>query len=59
MITLILLLVVLGFGLYMLETYVPMSPPFKLLIRFVVIIFVILLLLRAFGIADVGIPRVR
>jgi len=58
-ITLILLLVVLGVGLYLLETYVPMSPPFIVIIRVVVVIFVILLLLRAFGIGDVAIPRVR
>lgn len=59
MITLLLLLVILGVGLYLIETYVPMAAPIKLIIRVVVIIFIVLLLLRAFGIADVAVPRVR
>jgi hypothetical protein len=58
MITLIILLVVVGFGLYLLETYVPMSPPFILIIRFVVILFGILVLLQVFGIYDSGL-RIR
>ena len=59
MITLILLLVVLGVGLYLIETYVPMAAPIKLIIRIVVVIFIVLLLLRAFGISDVPVPTVR
>jgi hypothetical protein len=59
MITLILLLVILGVGLYLIENYVPMAAPVKLIIRIVVIIFIVLLLLRAFGIADVPVPQVR
>ena len=59
MIGLILLLVILGFGLYMLETYVPMSPPFIMIIRFVVVIFVILALLEIFGVYHTGILRIR
>jgi len=59
MIGLILLLVILGVGLYLLETYVPMSPPILIIIRVVVVIFIILLLLRVFGIADVPVMRVR
>ena len=58
MITLILLLVLLGVGLYLIETYVPMAAPIKLIIRIVVVIFIVLLLLRAFGVADVPVPRV-
>lgn len=59
MISLILLLVVLGVGLYLIETYVPMAAPIKLIIRIVVVIFIVLILLRAFGIADVPVPNVR
>jgi predicted permease len=56
MITLILFLVILGVGLYLIETYVPMAAPIKLIIRIVVVIFVVLLLLKAFGISDIPIP---
>jgi hypothetical protein len=57
MISLILFLVVLGLALYLIETYIPMSPPIKLVIRIVIVIFSVLILLRAFGITDVAIPR--
>lgn len=59
MIGLILLLVVLGICLYLIETYVPMSPPIKVIIRVVIVLFSVLILLRAFGIVDVPVPRVR
>lgn len=55
MITAILVLVVLGVALYLIETYVPMSQPFKIIIRVVVIVFSVLWLLRVFGIADIPI----
>jgi len=57
MIGLILTLVVLGLCLYLVETYIPMSPPIKMIIRIVVVIFLVLWLLRIFGISDVAIPR--
>lgn len=53
MITAILVLVVLGVALYLIETYVPMSPPFKIVIRIIIIVFSILYLLRVFGISDI------
>ena len=53
MITLIVLLIVVGVALYLVETYVPMAPPIKIVIRVVVILFLLLYLLRAFGIADI------
>jgi hypothetical protein len=59
MISLILTLVVLGLCLYLVETYIPMSPPIQLVIRIIVVIFCVLLLLRAFGIVDVPVPSVR
>jgi len=59
MIALILVLALIGVGLYLLETYVPMAPPLRLIIRVVVVVAVILYLLQAFGIGDIPIPRVR
>jgi len=59
MISLILTLVVLGLCLYLVETYIPMSPPIQLVIRIIVVIFSVLLLLRAFGVVDVPVPSVR
>lgn len=53
MITLILVIVVLGVALYLVENYVPMSPPFKIVLRVIVIVLLILYLLRAFGISDI------
>ena len=55
MITLILIIVVLGVALYLIENYVPMSPPFKIVLRVVVVVLLVLYLLRAFGIADIPI----
>ena len=53
MITVIIVLIVLGLLLYLVETYIPMAPPFKVVIRVVVVLFLILYLLRVFGIADI------
>jgi len=55
MITLILVIVILGLALYLVENFVPMSPPFKVVLRVVVVILLVLYLLRAFGISDVPI----
>lgn len=46
----IVVLVVLGVALYLIETYVPMAPGFKIVIRVIVILALCLYLLRAFGI---------
>ena len=53
MITAIILLVILGLCLYLLETYVPMSPPIIIVVRVVVVLFCVLYLLRIFGIVDI------
>jgi hypothetical protein len=58
MITLILTLVIVGVVLYLVETYVPMSPPIKTLIRVVVVILLALYLLQAFGVTDTPVPQV-
>lgn len=52
MIMAIIVLVVLGFCLYLLETYVPMSPPFILLIRACVILFSVLYILSVLGVVN-------
>ena len=57
LISLIVVLVICGVGLWLIETYVPMSPPIKVVIRVVVVLVIVLLLLQAFGITDIRIPR--
>ena len=57
MIGVVIVLVVLGLCLYLIETYVPMSPPIKMVIRVVVVLLLVLWLLKVFGITDVAVPR--
>jgi len=38
--------------MYLVETYVPMSPPIRIVLRVVVVLLLLLYLLRAFGISD-------
>lgn len=59
MIELLIVLVIAGVCLYLVENYIPMSPPIKTVIRVVVVLFLIVFLLRAFGIVDVPVPRLR
>jgi hypothetical protein len=49
LVSIIVVLVVIGLCLYLLETYVPMSPPIKTVIRVVVVLFLVLWLLQALG----------
>lgn len=51
MIHLILVIVVLGVCLYLVETYIPMAPPLKLLLRVVIVIAIILYLLQLIGVS--------
>jgi len=53
MIELLVVLVIIGLCLYLIESYVPLSPPIKTVIRVVVVLLLVLYLLRAFGIVDV------
>jgi len=53
MIMVIIVLVVLGFCLYLLETYVPMSPPITMLIRAVVVLFLVLWILSVLGVVNI------
>jgi len=50
LISLVVVLVVIGLCLYLVETYIPLSPPFKMIIRVVVVLFLIVWLLQVFGI---------
>lgn len=47
----IIVLVIAGVVLYLVENYIPMSPPFKLVIRVVVILLLVVWLLNLIGIA--------
>lgn len=58
LIELVVVLVILGLLLYVVETYVPISPPIKVIIRVVVVLVIVLWLLRLF-VGDVAIPRLR
>lgn len=55
LITVIVVLVVVGVCLWMVETYLPISPPIKVVIRVVVVLVLILWLLRLF-VGPVRIP---
>ena len=59
MIALVVLLVVVGLCLYLIETYIPLDPVIKTVIRVVVVLCVVLYLASAFGIVDIPIPRLR
>jgi hypothetical protein len=50
LIYLIVVLVIVGLVLYLIENYVPMSPPIKTVLRVVVVLVLCLWLLQAFGI---------
>jgi hypothetical protein len=49
-ISVLVVLVILGLALYLVETYVPMSPPIKVVLRVVVVLLLVLWLLQVAGI---------
>jgi hypothetical protein len=53
MIQLLLLLVVVGVGLYLVNNYVPMAAPIKTILNVVVVVAVCVWLLRVTGIVDI------
>lgn len=55
LIGLVLVLVVIGFCLWLIQTYIPMSPPIKTLITVVVVIIIIIVLLQALGLTGTNI----
>jgi hypothetical protein len=59
MIGVIVVLVVVGVVLWLIQTYVPMAPPIKVVITVVVVLCVCLWLLGIFGVRDIPVPQVR
>jgi hypothetical protein len=59
MIQTLIILVVVGLCLYLVETYIPMSPPIRTVLRVVVVLALVLFLLSAFGIIDSRHLRLR
>jgi len=52
LIQLVIVLAVLGLILYLVETYIPMAPPFKMVIRIVIVIALCIWLLNLAGMTD-------
>lgn len=59
MITLVLGLALVGLVLYLIETYIPMDPVIKTVIRIFIVVCIIMYLVRLFGVADIPLPRAR
>lgn len=59
LIGLMLVLVVCGVALYLIEAYIPMSPPIKTVLRAVVVLVLVVWLLQLFGVVGPRIPVVR
>lgn len=57
MIALVLGLALLGLVLYLIETYIPMDPAIKTIIRVVIVVCVIVYLASLFGVMDLPLPR--
>jgi hypothetical protein len=49
LIGLIVFLVIIGLALWLINNYIPMSPPIKTILNVVVVVFVVLWLLSGFG----------
>ncbi len=58
MIGLLVLLILVGVGLYLIEQ-IPMDPSIRTIIRVVVILCVVLWLIEIFGVVDMPIPRLH
>ncbi len=59
MIEFLILVCVLGFILYMVNTYVPMAAPFKTVLNFVVGLILLILVLQFFLGGGISLPRLR
>jgi len=58
LISLVVVLIIVGVLLYLVETFIPLSPPIRTILRVVVVLALILWLLQIF-VGDIQIPRVR
>jgi hypothetical protein len=56
LVSLIVLLIFIGIGLWLLNTYIPMAQPIKTLVNVLVIVVAFLLVLQAFGFLSYTIP---
>lgn len=52
LLTFIIALVVLGLGFYLVENYIPMSRPFKVVVRVVSVVILLFLVLALFNIVN-------
>ncbi len=59
MVGILVTLVIIGVVLYLVESVIPMDASIKLVIRVVVLLFVVLWLLQAFGLTDLPVPKLR
>ncbi len=50
LINLVVLLVIVGFGLWLINKYIPMAPPIKTILNVLVIIIVVVILLQIIGV---------
>jgi hypothetical protein len=57
LIQVIIVLIIVGVCLYLVQTYVPMSPPIKTILMVVVVLVLCLWLLQVFGITTIPIRR--
>jgi hypothetical protein len=59
LIGLIAVIVIVGLALYLIETYVPLAAPVKIILRVVVVLVLLLYVLNAFGVVGPAVPRLR
>ncbi len=59
LINILIIFVVLGVGLWLINTYVPMAAPVKTIMNVVVVLILVIWLLNIFGIGSVGPLRHR
>ena len=59
LISIVIVLVVVGFVLWVINTYIPMATPIKAILNWVVVIAVILWLLSVFGIIHIGTLKLK
>lgn len=59
LITVILVVAIVGFILYLIETYIPMPAPFKLVIQVIIVIVLLLWVLQIFGIVGPTVGNIR
>lgn len=59
LLSIVIVLIVVGFLLWLINTYIPMAGSIKTILNAVVVIAVILWLLSAFGIIDIGNIRLK